>query len=112
MESTTIITLLLRAIDRVAIQQIFDRDPYESRREALPGSRLLKALVVFQMIATPFMRGLIRTVDDHSALQSALGGQLKRNTLSNALAHSDLDLMVEAWLWLLRVYHPYLARMG
>lgn len=112
MESTTIITLLLRAIDRLALEQIFDRDPSESRREALPGSRLLKTLVVFQMIATPFMRGLIRTVEDHSALQQALGGRLKRNTLSNALALSDLDLMVEAWWWLLQAYQPYLARMG
>jgi hypothetical protein len=112
MKSITVVTLLLRAIDRVPIQQIFDRHSYESRREALPGSRLLKTLVVFQMIATPFMRGLIRTVEDHSGLQTALGGTLKRNTLSNALAMSDLDLMVEAWLRLMQAYQPYLARMG
>jgi hypothetical protein len=112
MKSITVITLLLRAIDRVPIQKIFDRHSYESRRDALPGSRLLKTLVVFQMIATPFMRGLIRTVDDHSSLQTALGGTLKRNTLSNALAHSDLDLMVEAWMLLMQAYYPYIARMG
>jgi len=112
LKSITVVTLLLRAIDRVPIQKIFDRHSYESRRDALPGSRLLKALVVFQMIATPFLRGLIRTVDDHSSLQTALGGALKRNTLSNALAMSDLDLMVEAWSQLMQVYQPSLARLG
>src|SRR5262249_21309364 len=64
------------------------------------------------MIATPFMRGLIRTVDDHSCLQTALGGVLKRNTLSNALRMSDLDLMVEAWMLLMQAYQPYIARTG
>jgi hypothetical protein len=42
--------LLLYAIDRVKTQAIFNRDPYESRREALPGSRLLKVLVFYQML--------------------------------------------------------------
>src|SRR5205823_4277484 len=32
-ESLTLVTLLLYAIDRVKIQPIFDRDPYESRRQ-------------------------------------------------------------------------------
>ena len=31
-ESITVITLLLSALDRVPLQAIFDRDPYESRR--------------------------------------------------------------------------------
>jgi hypothetical protein len=30
-ESITVITLLLSALDRIDLQAIFDRDPYESR---------------------------------------------------------------------------------
>jgi len=52
--------LLLYAIERVKTQVIFDLDPYESRREALPGSRLLKVLVFYQMLKDPSQRGLVR----------------------------------------------------
>ena len=31
LESITVITLLLSALDRIDLQAIFDRDPYESR---------------------------------------------------------------------------------
>src|SRR5918992_2385676 len=64
-ESITVITLLLSALERVDLQAIFDRDPYESRRRALPGARLLKVLVVYQMIHTAKLRGLIRTLTEH-----------------------------------------------
>jgi hypothetical protein len=70
--------LLLYAIDRVKTQAIFDLDSSESRREALPGSRLLKALVFYQMLKDPSQRGLARAVNqyhDHDA-QAALGGHL------------------------------------
>ena len=50
-ESITVITLLLSALERIDLQAIFDRDPYESRRRALPGARLVKVLVVYQMIS-------------------------------------------------------------
>ena len=53
MQSITVVTLLLRAIERVDIQSIFDCDPYESRRRALPGARLLKVLAAFQLIKSP-----------------------------------------------------------
>jgi hypothetical protein len=43
-ESITVITLLLSALDRIDLQAIFDRDPYESRRTALPGARLVEML--------------------------------------------------------------------
>jgi hypothetical protein len=43
-ESITVITLLLSALDRIDLQAVFDRDPYESRRRALPGPRLVKVL--------------------------------------------------------------------
>jgi hypothetical protein len=39
-ESITVIILLLTALNRLDLQTIFDRDPYESRRSALPGARL------------------------------------------------------------------------
>src|SRR5207244_9761644 len=37
---------------------------------------------------------------------------LARNTLSNALAHYDLDLLVEAWLLLHGHYSAYLPKLG
>ena len=104
--------MLLYAIERVKTQAIFDRDPYESRREALPGSRLLKVLVFYQMLKDPSQRGLVRIVKASQDAQAALGGHLARNTLANALCQRDLEQMIEAWALLLAHYSPYLARMG
>jgi hypothetical protein len=104
--------LLLYAIERVKTQVIFDRDPYESRREALPGSRLLKVLVFYQMLKDPSQRGLVRIVNESQDAQAALGGHLARNTLANALCQRDLEQMIEAWALLLAHYSPYLARLG
>ena len=56
-ESITVITLLLSALERVDLQAIFDRDPYESRRRALPGARLVKVLVVYQTHLPPGQSG-------------------------------------------------------
>lgn len=111
-ESTTVVTLLLRAIERARVQQVFDRDPYESRRTALPGSRLVKVLVVYQMIKSVKLRGLVRAIEEHQGLQMALGSQVERNTLSNALAHRDVEQMIEAWMVLLQAYGPWIARLG
>jgi len=108
--SWTLAMLLSYAIDRVEIQTIFDRDPYESRRQSLPGSRLLKALVFYQLLKTTSQRGLVRVVKQSTDAQAALDGELARNTLSNALAQRDLDQMIEAWLWLLQHYRAYLAK--
>ena len=79
-ESLTLVTLLLYAIDRVKIQPIFDRDPYESRRQELKGSRLVKVLIFYQLIKDPTQRGLLRALDQSQDAQAALGGTLKRNT--------------------------------
>jgi len=103
---------LLYAIGCVKTQTIFDRDPYESRRDAIKGTRLLKVLVLYQMIKDPTQRGLLRVLDESPDAQAALGGTLKRNTLSNALAQRDLAQMIEAWLLLLAHFSPYLERMG
>ena len=111
-ESITVITLLLTALDRVDLQAIFDRDPYESRRSALPGARLVKVLVGYQMIGTEKLRGLIRTVTEHTGLQAALGGTVALNTLSNGIVHRDIGQMVEAWMEVVRTYGPWLERMG
>jgi hypothetical protein len=111
-ESWALVTLLLYAIDRVKTQAIFDCDPYESRRDALPGSRLLKVLVLYQMLKTKSQRGLVRTSEQSQEVQKGLGGKLARNTLSNAIAQRDLDQMIEAWMLLLQHYSPYLAQMG
>jgi hypothetical protein len=104
--------LLLYAIERINTQVIFDRDPYESRREALPGSRLLKVLVFYQMLKDPSQRGLVRIVNESQDAQAALGGHLARNTLANSLCKRDLEQMIEAWALLLAHYSAYLARMG
>jgi hypothetical protein len=111
-ESITVITLLLSALDCVPLQAIFDRDPYESRRSALPGARLVKVLVVYQMIRTEKLRGLIRTITEHTGLQAVLGGTVALNTLSNGVAQRDVGQMVEAWMEVLQAYGPWLARMG
>jgi Transposase DDE domain len=112
MESITVITLVLRAIERVNLQAVFDRDPYESRRTALPGARLVKALVVYQLIKSPRLRGLVRLSEDHTAVQAALGGTLARNTWSNALQQRDPEQMIEAWMLVWHTYLPWIARMG
>jgi hypothetical protein len=111
-ESITVITLLLSALERIDLQAIFDRDPYESRRRALPGARLLKVLVVYQMIHTAKLRGLIRTLTEHPGLQRALGGTVALNTLSNGLAQRDVGQMVEAWMAVVQTYGPWLERLG
>lgn len=111
-ESLTLVTLLLYAIERVNIQPIFDRDPYESRRHELKGSRLVKVLVFYQLIKDPTQRGLLRALDQLPDTQAALGGTLKRNTLSNALVQRDLDQIIEAWIVLLAHYRPYLEQTG
>jgi hypothetical protein len=111
-ESMTVITLLLTALNRVDLQAIFDRDPYESRRSKLPGARLVKVLVVYQMIHTVKLRGLIRTITEHTGLQAALGGTVALNTLSNGMRERDVGQMVEAWMAVMQTYGPWLARMG
>ena len=111
-ESITVITLLLSALDRIDLQAVFDRDPYESRRRALPGARLVKVLVLYQMIHTVKLRGLIRTLTEHPGLQKALGGTVALNTLSNGLAQRDVGQMVEAWMAVVQTYGPWLERLG
>ena len=111
-ESLTLVTMLLAAIDRVKTQAIFDRDPYESRRPAMPGSRLLKVLVFFQMLKDRSQRGITRVIEDSQDARKALGGTVARNTLSNALAERDPAQMIEAWMMILDHYSPYLQRMG
>jgi hypothetical protein len=112
LESITVITLVLSALDRIDLQAVFDRDPYESRRSALPGARLVKVLVVYQMIHTEKLRGLIRTLTEHPGLQRALGGTVALNTLSNGVRERDVGQMVEAWMAVMQTYGSWLARMG
>jgi hypothetical protein len=111
-ESITVITLLLSALDRIDLQAVFGRDPYESRRRALPGARLVKVLVVYPMIGTEKLRGLIRTLTEHAGLQAALGGTVALNTLSNGVRERDVGQMVEAWMRVVQTYGPWLKRMG
>ena len=112
LESITVITLLLSALDRIDLQAVFDRDAYESRRRALPGACLLKVLVVYQMIRTEKLRGLIRTITENAGLQAALGGKVVLNTLSNGVRERDVEQMIEAWMRVLQTYGPWLKRMG
>jgi hypothetical protein len=112
LESTTVIALLLYALNRVNLQEVFADDPYESRRCALPGAHLVKVLDVYQMIRGEKKGGLIRAITENARLQAALGGTVALNTLSNSLAQRAVEQMVEAWMLTLQVYGPWLARMG
>ena len=103
---------MLAAIERVPIHEVFDRDPYESRRTALPGPRLLKVLAFFQRCTPASARGLVDLIAESQVVQKALNGTVERNTLSNALAQRELDQMVEAWALLLAHYGPYLPKLG
>ena len=78
----------------------------------LPGACLVKVLGVYQMIGTEKLRGLIRTLTEHSGLQAALGGTVALNTLSNGIAQRDMGQMVEAWMGVWQTYGPWLERMG
>jgi Transposase DDE domain len=111
-ESITLVSLMLHALKQVPVQEIFDRDPYESRRTALKGERRLHVLVAYQMVRQPGMRGLLRAIEEHAALQAALGGPLARNTLANALLHRPVAQMEEAWLRVRRSYEAGVERMG
>jgi hypothetical protein len=94
------------------VQAIFDADPYESRRDALKGAKLLWVLVAYQMLKSRVMRGLVRAVDQHTSLQTAVGGPVALNTLSNALAHYPVELMVQAWMLVLHTYGAWIERLG
>jgi hypothetical protein len=97
-ESITLVGLMLQALKQVPLQDIFTQDPYESRRTALTGEKLLQVLTVYQLIKSPYLRGVITAINEHAPLQAALGGPVARNTLSNALAHYPVEYMTEAWL--------------
>ena len=97
-ESITLVGLMLQALKEVPVQDIFERDPYEGRRTALPGPKLMEVLMVHQVIKSPYLRGVVSAIEEHHPLQEALGGLVARTTLSNALAHYPLEPMTEAWL--------------
>jgi DDE family transposase len=90
--------LMLHALQRVPVQAIFDRDPYESRRTALSGDRRLHVLVAYQLVRQAGMRGVLRAIAEHAPLQPALGGPVARKTLANALTQRPVEQMVEAWM--------------
>jgi Transposase DDE domain len=111
-ESITLVSLMLHALKQVPVQESFDPDPYESRRTALKGERLLHVLVAYQMVRQPGLRGLLRAIEEHAPLQAALGGPVARNTLANALTHRPLGQMVEAWMRVSRHYGAGVERLG
>jgi hypothetical protein len=111
-ESITLVGLMLQALKQVSVQEIFDQDPYESRRTALKGEKLLHVLVAYQMIRQPGIRGLIRASEEHAPLQAALGGPLARNTLANALTQRPVEQMVEAWMRVSQSYGAGVERLG
>jgi len=64
----------------------------------LKGSRLLKALVFYQILKDPSQRGLARALDESVDAQRALRGRLALNTFSNTLLQRDLEQMIDACL--------------
>jgi Transposase DDE domain len=111
-ESITLVGLMLQALKQVPMQEIFDQDPYESRRTALKGEKLLHVLVAYQLVRQPGIRGLIRASEEHAPLQQALGGPLARNTLANALTQRPVEQMVEAWMRVSQRYGAGVERLG
>jgi len=97
-EAITLVGLMLQALKQVPVQDIFEQDPYESRRTALKGEKLLRILTVHQLIKSPYLRGVVTAIEEHLPLQEAVGGPVARNTLSNALAHYPVEYMMDAWL--------------
>jgi hypothetical protein len=112
LESITLVSLMLHALKQLPLQEIFDRDPYESRRTALKGDKLLHVLVAYQMVRQPGVRGLVRAIEEHAPLQDALGGPVARNTLATALTQRPLEQMVEAWMSVSRSYGAGVDRLG
>jgi hypothetical protein len=94
----TLVGLMLQALQQVPLQDIFNQDPYESRRTALKGDRLLQILMAHQLLKSPSLRGVITAIDEHRPLQEAVGGPVARTTLANALAHDPVESRMEAWL--------------
>jgi Transposase DDE domain len=111
-QSITLVSLMLQALKQIPLQEIFDRDPYESRRTALKGETLMHVLVAYQMVRQPGVRGLVRAIEVHAPLQDALGGPVARNTLANALTQRPLEQMVEAWMRVSRSYGAGVDRLG
>ena len=111
-ESSTIISLIVRALNKVGLQEVFDKDPYESRREQLKGSRLVNLMVIYQLIKSRYMRGLVRAIADNENLQKAAGGEIALNTLSNALAQRPIEQMMEAWQLVISCYGEWIERAG
>jgi hypothetical protein len=111
-ESITLVSLMLQALKHVPIQDIFDQEPYESRRTALKGEKLVQVLVAYQMVRQPGIRGLLRAIEEHAPLQAALGGPIARNTLANALTQRPVEQMVEAWMRVSQSYGAGVERLG
>jgi hypothetical protein len=111
-ESITLVSLMLQALKHVSIQDIFDQEPYESRRTALKGEKLVQVLVAYQMVRQPGIRGLLRAIAEHAPLQAALGGPIARNTLANALTQRPVEQMVEAWMRVSQSYGAGVERLG
>jgi DDE family transposase len=111
-ESITLVGLMLQALKQVPVQDIFAQDPYEARRTALKGEKLLQVLAIPQLIKSPDLRGVVTALAEHSPLQEAVGGPVARTTLSNALAHYPVGRMLEAWLRLKDQLGTGVERLG
>jgi hypothetical protein len=110
--SITLGGLMLQALNSLPVQEIFGRDPYESRRTALKGEKLLHVLVAYQMVRQPGIRGLIRVSEEQAPLQAAWGGPRARNTLANALTQRAVEQLVEAWMRVSASYGAGVERLG
>jgi len=111
-ESSTIISLIVNALNKLGLQEIFDKDPYESRRRELKGARLVNVMVIYQLIKSRFMRGLVRAIEDSESIQKAAGGEIALNTLSNALAQRSIEQMMEAWQLVISSYGEQIEKVG
>lgn len=111
-ESITVIGMMIKALEKIPMQEIFDKDEYESRRKEIKGSRLVKLMVLLQLIKSRYMRGVVRAIEESPQLQKIAGGEISLNTLSNALKMRSVEQLVEVWQLVIKVYGSEIERVG
>lgn len=111
-KNSTIMSLVVKGLEGIGLAEIFEKDRYESQRKEMPGTRLVKVMVAYQMIQSRYMRGLVRAVANSESLQKVIGGEIALNTLSNALARRPIEQMIAAWQLVINKYGEKIARIG
>lgn len=111
-ECNTIIKMMVRALEKIGLEEVFEKDEYESRRKQLPGTRLMIVMVIYQMIKSRYMRGLVNAIAENEELQKVVGNKIALNTLSNALAHRPVAQVIDALELVISHYGEQIEQLG